>query len=302
MEVIVLGCGSATPTLYHLPSCQIVSVNYGRRLFMIDCGEGAQLEMRRRGLSFHKLTDIFISHMHGDHCLGLPGLLSTLSLQDKGGKLRIHLPAEGVDIMKRIFDYFCGRYPFDVELIPLPSDSGTIIETSTIRVDTFRMIHGVPSHGFRISEKPRGLTLLGDMLDFHNIPAYARPALKEGKDWVKPDGTVVPNALLTKPADPPVSYSYCSDTSFNPAMIPHIEGSTLLYHESTYCADMADQAASRGHSTTIQAATIARDANVGQLMIGHYSKRFPKVEPLLEEARQIFPNTIAAYEGLRIKL
>lgn len=302
MEVIVLGCGSARPTLYHQPSCQIVSINYGQRLFMIDCGEGAQLGMQRQGLGFSKLTDIFISHMHGDHCLGLPGLLSTLSLQDKGGKLRIHLPAEGVEIMERIIDYFCGRSPYDIELVPLPSGAGTVLETKTIRVDTFRMIHGVTSHGFRISEKPQGFTLLGDMLEFHKVPVYARPGLKEGKDWVKPDGTIVPNALLTKPAEPPVSYSYCSDTSFNPAMIPYIEGSTLLYHETTYCADLAEQAAARGHSTTIEAATIARDANVGQLMIGHYSKRYPDSTPLVEEARRIFPNTIAAYEGLRVKL
>lgn len=269
---------------------------------MIDCGEGCQLQLRRFGVRFNRLTDIFISHMHGDHCLGLPGLLSSLSLQDKQNHLTVHLPADGIEIMQRMIDYFCGRCNYDIELKPLPSDSGVLLDTKSFRVETFRLLHGVPSHGFKFSLKPHPRTLLGDMVDFHNVPAYARAAIKEGADWVRPDGTVISNEILTKPGPAAVSYSYCSDTMYCPQVIPHIKGSTLLYHEATYATDNAAKAKERFHSTAAQAAMIARDAAVGRLLIGHYSQRYKDITPLLNEARQIFSDTTAAYEGLTIEL
>lgn len=300
MHVTILGCGSATPTLRHRPSGQALSL--GRRLMLIDCGEGTQLQMRRYGLNLSLLTDIFISHMHGDHCLGLPGLLSTLSLQDKRSHLTVHLPADGMDIVGRMVDYFCGNMAYDIELEALPTGEGTLLDTKSLTVETFKLKHGVPAHGFLFKAKAQGLPLRGDMLEYHGVPVYARAAIKEGADFVKPDGTVVPNAALTLPAREPASYAYCSDTSYYPGIIPHIEGTKVLYHESTYLSDLGALARERGHSTAAEAATIARDAHVGQLVIGHYSKRYRDTDALLAEAQAIFPDTIAADEGLEIKI
>lgn len=297
----ILGCGSATPSLRHLPACQVI--DYRGNLMMVDCGEGAQLSMRRMGLKFSRLGHIFISHLHGDHCLGLPGLLSTLSLQQKGGAVTVHTFAEGAELFSRMMDFFCRDRTFNLRFNILdPKKRQTALETNSLTVESFPLRHRVPCVGFLFREKPKPRHLRGDMAKFYNIPVSQLQAIKEGADFVTPDGRVVPNAHLTTAADPSVSYAYCSDTVFNPSLADVVRGVDLLYHEATYADDFAQKARERFHSTASEAARIASSAEVRRLLLGHFSKAYNNESRHLAEARAIFPPTDAANEGLRLSL
>lgn len=297
----ILGCGSATPSLRHLPACQVI--DYRGNLMMVDCGEGAQLSMRRMGLKFSRLGHIFISHLHGDHCLGLPGLLSTLSLQQKGGAVTVHTFAEGAELFSRMMDFFCRDRTFNLRFNILdPKKRQTALETNSLTVESFPLRHRVPCVGFLFREKPKPRHLRGDMAKFYNIPVSQLQAIKEGADFVTPDGRVVPNAHLTTAADPSVSYAYCSDTVFNPSLADVVRGVDLLYHEATYADDFAQKARERFHSTASEAARIASSAEVRRLLLGHFSKAYNNESRHLAEARAIFPATDAANEGLRLSL
>lgn len=297
----ILGCGSATPSLRHLPACQVI--DYRGNLMMVDCGEGAQLSMRRMGLKFSRLGHIFISHLHGDHCLGLPGLLSTLSLQQKGGAVTVHTFAEGAELFSRMMDFFCRDRTFNLRFNILdPKKRQTALETNSLTVESFPLRHRVPCVGFLFREKPKPRHLRGDMAKFYNIPVSQLQAIKEGADFITPDGRVVPNAHLTTAADPSVSYAYCSDTVFNPSLADVVRGVDLLYHEATYADDFAQKARERFHSTASEAARIASSAEVRRLLLGHFSKAYNNESRHLAEARAIFPATDAANEGLRLSL
>lgn len=299
-EVNILGCGSAIPTPRHNPASQVV--NFRDNLLMIDCGEGAQKMMRRMGLRFARLNHVFISHMHGDHCLGLPGLLSTLGLHERTGTVVVHLPAEGLEVMKTITDYFCRQSPFDIVYDPIEGDGGVVLDTPSLSVEAFPLYHRIPCYGYLFREKEKLRHLRGDMVKFHDIPVSRLQQIKEGADYVKPDGTVIANAMLTTPADPSRSYAYCSDTMFDERVAEAVRGVDLLYHEATYTSELARQARERGHSTAAEAARIAAMAGVKQLMIGHYSKRYDDLEVLVADARTEFAEVIAAREGLVVKL
>lgn len=299
-EVNILGCGSAIPTPRHNPASQVV--NFRDNLLMIDCGEGAQKMMRRLGLRFARLNHVFISHMHGDHCLGLPGLLSTLGLHERTGTVVVHLPAEGLEVMKTMTDYFCRQSPFDIVYDPIEGDGGVVLDTPSLSVEAFPLYHRIPCYGYLFREKEKLRHLRGDMVKFHDIPVSRLQQIKEGADYVKPDGTVIANAMLTTPADPSRSYAYCSDTMFDERVAEAVRGVDLLYHEATYTSELARQARERGHSTAAEAARIAAMAGVKQLMIGHYSKRYDDLEVLVADARTEFAEVIAAREGLVVKL
>jgi len=299
-EVNILGCGSATPSLRHLPACQVIDLR--DNLMMIDCGEGAQLSMRRLSLKFSRLGDIFISHLHGDHCLGLTGLLSTLALQDKAGEVNVHTFADGAKILSQTIDFFCRERPYRLNFNVITPDSGVICDNRSYTVEAFPLYHRIECAGFIIREKPKLRHLRRDMADFLDIPMRLRAAIKAGEDYVRPDGTVIPNARLTTPADPSLSYAYCSDTLYDERVARAVEGVDVIYHEATYTdADMA-KAHSRGHATASEAARIARDAGARLLILGHFSKTYHDESEHLAEARAIFPNTIAANEGMRIDL
>lgn len=299
-DINILGCGSASPSLRHHPSCQVV--NHRERLYMIDCGEGSQLQMFRMKLPATRLTEIFISHMHGDHCLGLPGLLSTLALHDRGpaSPVNVYLPEMGVDIVRRMVDFFCGGASYPINIIPVTKGGGPIMETKSLEVSAFPLYHRIPAFGYLFREKPKPRKLIGEMCDFFNVPLRQRAEIKAGADFVKEDGTIVPNSRLTTDAPPALSYAYCSDTMADDRVAEAVRGVDVLYHEATYLDELRGQARERGHSTALQAAEIARKADVGLLIIGHYSKRYPDPAPLLEEARSIFSNTVAADELDRI--
>jgi ribonuclease Z len=297
----ILGCGSATPSLRHLPACQVV--DYRGQLMMVDCGEGAQLSMRRLGLKFSRLGHIFISHLHGDHCLGLPGLLSTLALHQKGGSLTVHTFADGVEMFSRMMDFFCRERTFELKFNVIdPTKRGVVLDLPSLTVESFPLRHRVPCVGYLFREKPKQRHLVGDLVRFYNVPVSQLKAIKDGADFVTPDGVVVPNDRLTTTADPSASYAYCSDTVYSPQLAEVVRGVDLLYHEATYADDSAHKARARFHSTASEAARIARDAGVGALVLGHFSNAYNSEARHLEEARAIFPDTIAAREGLVIEV
>ncbi len=301
-QVNILGCGSATPSARHQPSCQVV--DFRDKLFMIDCGEGAQSWFRRMGLKFSRLGHIFISHLHGDHVFGLPGLLSTMSLHDVQGTVTIHIFKEGAELLKSWMDFFNRQSSFEIiyDIIE-PGERRVIYEDSGLTVETFPLYHRIPCTGFIFREKPKARHLRGDMVKFLGIPVSQLQAIKNGADYVKPDGTVVPNDRLTTPADPSGSYAYCSDTMYDKRVARDVAGVDTIYHEATYHSSLEATARERGHSTSLQAAVTARDAGASRLIIGHFSKRYVQGEqPLLEEAVAVFPSTVLANEGLRIDL
>lgn len=301
-QIDILGCGSATPSARHQPSCQVV--DFRDKLFMIDCGEGAQSSFRRMGLKFSRLGHIFISHLHGDHFFGLPGLLSTMSLHGVQGRVTIHLFREGAELLKSWMDFFNRQSSYEIVYdIIEPGERRVIYEDSALTVETFPLYHRIACTGFIFREKPKLRHLRGDMVKYLGIPVSQLQAIKEGADYVKPDGTVVPNDRLTTPPDPSVSYAYCSDTMYNPRVARDIAGVDTVYHEATYHSSLESTALERGHSTSLQAAMTARDAGANRLIIGHFSKRYLQGEqPLLDEAVTVFPSTILANEGLRIDL
>ncbi len=299
-ELNILGCGSATSSLRHLPSSQVLNVR--DNLMMIDCGEGAQLEMRRMGLKFMRLNHIFISHLHGDHCFGLPGLISTLALLGKTGTLTVHTFADGAKLLGEVVGYFCRQMPFELKIDVIGTESAVIYEDDAVTVSTFPLRHRLPTVGFLVREKPKLRHINPEATAQWQVPRYAMRPLREGADFVTPDGLTVPNAELTTPPDRAVSYAYCSDTTPSPRITEAVAGVDWLYHEATYGDECAKQARQRFHSTAREAGIVAREAGVRNLILGHYSKRYESLEPLLEQAREEFPHTMLANEGLRIDL
>lgn len=301
-NVTILGCGSATPTLRHNPSAQ--AVRYRNKLMLIDCAEGTQLQLRRYGLSFARISDIFISHLHGDHFLGLPGLLSTMALHSVEGAVTVHTFAEGADILKRILDVFCKERTFKINYnIINPTATSVVYEDNNLLVTAFPLYHRVPCVGYRFDEKPKKRHINGDAAKFYNVPVYMMESIRDGADFTTVDGRVIPNTWLTIAADAAKSYAYCSDTMFDTRVTEAVKGVDVLYHEATYGDERAQHAAPRGHSTAREAGMIARLADVGSLVIGHYSKTIADEDALAAEAAEAFGKpVVAAREGLQIDL
>lgn len=299
-RVNILGCGSATPSLRHQPSSQVV--DFRDNLMMIDCGEGTQLAMRRMKLKYSRLTHVFLSHLHGDHVLGLPGLLSTMALHGKTGRVTIHTFPEGVEILRRVVDFFCREPGFEIVFEPVTREGGIVYEDDAITVTAFPLYHRIPCVGYLFSEKPKPRHLIGDMTRYLQIPVSKLHGIKHGEDYIRPDGTVVPNSHITTDPDPSVSYAYCSDTLYDERVAAAVAGVDMLYHEATYVEADRVKAHDRGHSTAAEAARIALMAGARRLMLGHYSKSYENEDRHLEEATAIFPNTLLANEGLSIDL
>jgi len=300
LELNILGCGSATMTPRHQPSCQVLNVR--DNLMMIDCGEGAQLAMRKMKLKPTRLNHIFISHLHGDHCFGLPGLVSTMALLNRTNSLTIHTFKDGAELFGQWLDYFCRERPFEVRFNIIDTHKRVIWEDDALTVTTFPLVHRVPAVGFLFREKPKLRHIVGEEVKRLGVPHYVMNSLRQGQDWISPEGLVIPNDQLTTPADPAISYAYCSDTKFSRRVIRSIEGVDWLYHEATYDDSLRAKAHKRYHSTALEAATVAREAGAKQLILGHFSKRYIDETPLLEEARSVFPATRLAHEGLTVDL
>jgi ribonuclease Z len=264
---------------------------------MIDCGEGTQVQLRRNHIHFSFINHIFISHLHGDHCFGLIGLVSTFALLGRTAPLHIYADPNLEEVMKPQIDFFCKgmNYPLFFHSIDATKQQ-IIFEDNTITVETIPLKHRMPCCGFLFREKPKQRHLIGDMVNFYNIPTYMRQAIKEGADYTTPDGETIPNSRLTKDADRSRSYAYCSDTApcDNSMQLKDVD---LLYHEATFADSEKERAAQTMHSTARQAAQVAKDAGVKRLLIGHYSSRYDTPNTLQEEAREIFPETTAVNEG-----
>ena len=294
-RVHILGCGSALPTLPHFPSSQIVEVR--EKLFMVDCGEGAQMQLRRCHVRFTKVGHVFISHMHGDHCFGLIGMISTFGLLGRTATLHIHANELLGDMIKRQMDLFCHDLGYEVEFHPIDATRREVIyEDRSLTVETIPLVHRLPTCGFLFREKPLLPHIRREKIDFYGIPTSQIQNIKNGADWIMEDGTVIPNSQLVTPADEPRSYAYCSDTRYMPELHLQLKGVTTLYHESTYGEDNLQMAQKYNHSTARQAAVVARDAEVSQLILGHYSSRYEDENVLLEEAREVFENVRLANE------
>ena len=295
-----LGCGSAKPSLRHNPSSTVLNIR--EKLFMIDCGEGTQRELQRQRLKFSRLNNIFLTHLHGDHCLGLPGLISTLALTNKGGCITIHTFKPGIKTFKKIFNYFCHDCPYDVIFNEIEPEEDIIYEDNSITVKTIPLKHRLPDVGFIFEEKPKPRHIIREMVDFYNVPIAQLKSIKDGKPFIKEDGSIVPCEILTKPADHSIRYAHISDTAYMPYLAEKIGDVDLLFHETTYLNEHAADATQRGHSTATQAAMTARDAGAKQLLTGHYSSRYKDESLFIKEAQEFFENSILNYEGLKIAL
>ncbi len=300
-EIHILGCGSALPTTRHNASSQIIKI--GNKQFMVDCGEGTQVQLRRSHIHFSFINHIFISHLHGDHCFGLIGLISTFGLLGRTAPLHIYADAKLEELMKPQVEFFCKGMKFPLFFHSIDATVHQVIyEDNTITVESLPLKHRMPCCGFLFREKPKRRHLIGDIANFYNIPAYMRQSIKDGADFITADGEVITNSRLTKEADPSRSYAYCSDTAPCSHNNEPLQGVDLLYHEATFADSEKERAAQTFHSTARQAAQTAKETGVKKLVIGHYSSRYDTPDPLLDEAREIFPATIAAKEGMVISI
>ena len=300
-EIHILGCGSALPTTRHNASSQVIRI--GNKQFMIDCGEGTQLQLRRNHIHFSFINHIFISHLHGDHSFGLIGLISTFGLLGRTAPLHIYADAMLEKVMKPQLDFYCKdiKYPLFFHSIDASKHS-VIYEDNTITVETLPLNHRMPCCGFLFREKPKRRHLIGDVANFYNIPIYQRQSIKDGADYTTPDGTVIPNSKLTREADPARRYAYCSDTRPCPQICGYLKDVDLLYHEATFAESEKERAKVTHHSTAKEAAEIALTAGVKRLLLGHYSSRYDDEKQLLSEASEIFPVTECANEGMVINI
>jgi ribonuclease Z len=297
-EVSILGSSSATPIYQRHPTAQVIKVH--ERIFLVDCGEGTLIQMNRFKIRFHKINHIFISHLHGDHYLGLLGLISTMHLQGRSSDLHIYGQKELKEIIDLQLKYSETTLRYTIHFHPLNAKKDELIYSDDdLEVHTISLRHRIPCTGFIFKEKPRLRKLVRNMLAQYSIPVSSYESLKNGDDYITTTGEIIPNAELTIDPRIPRSYAFCSDTIYDERLIEIVRDVDLLYHEATFMNDKAERAAETFHSTAQQAAQIARKANVKRLIIGHFSARYKNLYPLLEEARTIYPNATLALEGDR---
>jgi ribonuclease Z len=295
-EVTILGSSSATPIFNRNPSSQVLNIN--ERLYLIDCGEGTQQQLLRFDIKASRIENIFISHIHGDHYLGLVGLLSSLHLNGRKKSLTIYGPPQLKEIIDLQLNYSETVLEYLLEYkFTDPNTAEVVLETQDVVVETIPLDHGIACTGFIFKEKKRLRKLLKEKLIALNIPIEYYSPLKKGQDYVSPDGEIYKNETLTVDSEDPKSYAYCTDTLYNEKYFEQISNSTILYHEATFLNNMIERAVETHHTTALQAATIALKTNAKKLLIGHFSARYKTLIELLDEARSIFPETELAVEG-----
>lgn len=296
MNLTILGCYAATPRTITNPTSQVLEIR--NRLFLIDCGEGTQVQLRKNKIRFSKINHIFISHLHGDHMYGLVGLISTFMLLNRKTDLHVHGPKgikEIILMQLRYSNSFTGYNLYFNELSA--TESEIVFEDEKVLVKTIPLKHRIYTNGFLFQEKIGDRKLNIDEVQKHNIDTCYYQKIKNGKDITLDDGRIIPNNLLTFDPIPTKSYAFCSDTIYDESIIPIINDADILYHETTFLESEADKAEKTMHSTAKQAATIALKANVKQLILGHYSTRYESIVLFKEEAETIFPNILLADDG-----
>ncbi|MBN1131496.1 MAG: ribonuclease Z [Bacteroidales bacterium] len=298
-EVIILGSSSALPTSERFPAAHLLIVN--ERFFLIDCGEGTQIQLRRFRLNPSRISHIFITHLHGDHVFGLFGLLSSLGLMGRQREIHLYGP-EGLQVLLQDHLRYFGPLPYAI-IFHVPEEGRDYLyEDDKLAVTAIPLAHRTTTFGFLFREKPKPLNIKKEEIEKLDLSIADIVKIKNGADYHLPDGTVIPNSALTLPPFHPRSYAYISDTAFLPSIVDKIRHVDLLYHEATFSEEDLDLARENWHSTARQAAEIARHAGAGKLLIGHFSSRYKSVETLLEEAGEIFPNTVAVSDGDRFEL
>lgn len=297
----ILGCGSALPTVRHLPTAQILELR--GKLLLIDCGEGTQRQIRKQGLSFEAIRAIFITHLHGDHIFGLPGLISTMSMLGRGRGLTIIGPRGTKEVVGSMLNLLCDWIGFELTIQEYDDrQSQLVFEDKSVLVHSIPLEHRMPTQGYIFREVCTERHIDKASCDFYKVPRSAYPALIKGDDWTNQEGETVSNSRLTRQGRRPRSYAVCTDTAYIPSLASLVLGVDLLYHEATFMSSEALRAEETQHSTASHAAMVAKDAQVGQLLIGHYSARYTDSTPLLREAQAIFPNTLASDEGMIIEI
>ncbi len=301
IQVTVLGCGSATPTTFRNPTAQWLEIQ-GEN-YLIDCGEGTQIQLLKHKLKMNRLKAVFISHLHGDHFFGLPGLISSMHLMGRKDKLLVYAPEGLFTILDQIFKFSQTELRFELVYIAVnTSESNVIIDSAKFQVITIPLKHRIHCAGFLFKEKPKPRNLRPEQIDFYNVPVPERKKIKLGHDFTTPQGQVVPNRKLT--IDPPraVSYAFCSDTAPDESIIPIIDSVTALYHEATFEDELGSRAEQTFHSTASQAAMQAKLANVEKLFLGHFSSRYRDTSKIEFQASQIFHNAITVFDGFSFEV
>ena len=296
----VLGTASALPTTERYPSAQVLDVR--GRLFMIDCGEGAQVRLRKAKVSFLKIEHICLSHIHGDHIFGIFGLLSTMGMLGRSSVLNIYAPKSFGPILDFFMAHFGEGVKYEINFVELEmAEPSVVYENRTVELLAFPLKHRVETFGFIIREKIPPYNVYKEAISRYGLTLAEIGALKRGEDVVRED-CVIPHKEAAYLPYEPRSYAYCSDTAPFPELSQWVKGVSLLYHEATYPAEMSEMAEKNFHSTTVDAAKVAVDAGVGKLIVGHYSSRFPSVDFYLDELREIFPESYLAHDGYVVEI
>jgi ribonuclease Z len=296
MKLTILGSSSALPTSERYPTAHVLTAH--ERLFLIDCGEGTQLQLRKNQIRFGKINHIFISHLHGDHVFGLYGLLSTFSLMGRETPLHLYAPENYSHMLQSHLGDFDIKLSFEIDFVPLSvRDPVRILEDKYLTVTAFPLEHRIPAYGFLFREKMAERNIIKECIDKYKIPLSSIPSIKKGEDFITAEGDVIKNEKITIPPPEPLSYAYCSDTKYFRRLSSYVSNVNLLYHEATFDKSKKDLALLTGHSTSLDAATTALNAKAGRLIIGHFSARYKDISILVDEARTIFPETYPAIDG-----
>lgn len=295
-DIRILGSSSALPTKERTLSSQVVNLN--EKHFMIDCGDGTQVQVRKYGVKFQRINHIFISHLHGDHFFGLIGLLSTMQLLGRTNPINIYCPEKLDKIINLQLKITDSYFTFPVNYhFHSKEDNQLLVDGNDYTIHSFQLKHRIPTWGFVFREKPLSRNIDKKFVANHDIPIDQFEKIKNGADFIDEKGNVYPNEKITIAPPKPRSFAYCSDTKYTESILPYISGVDLLYHEATFGEDKRKEADEKFHSTAKDAAMIAKKAKDGQLIIGHFSARYKDAEVLLNEAREIFPDTQLAVDG-----
>jgi ribonuclease Z len=309
LAVTILGNNSALPAFDRHPTAQIITME--DQIFLVDCGEGTQMQMAKYKIRRSKINHIFISHLHGDHYFGLIGLLTSMGLLGRTQDLHVHAPGalqEIIGLQLKVADI---HLPYGLHFHALNGQPGeanvadqpaVLLREARYEVSCFPVIHRIECWGFIFREVRPFRRVNPEKAHQHDVPASFFDRLKWGESYQKKDGTVVENEWVTEPASKSRSYAYTADTMFDERIATYVHGVDLLYHETTYLKDLEIQAGRRFHSTTSQAATIALQAGVQRLLIGHFSSKYEKLQAFEQEAREVFPNSDLALEGVTYKI
>jgi ribonuclease Z len=299
LGVTILGNNSALPAFDRHPTSQVVTLD--DQLFLVDCGESTQIQLARYRIRWGRINHIFISHLHGDHYFGLPGFLNSMSLLNRENDLYLYAPAELKPILDLQFAAAQTKLSYPLHFHAL-TGAEELVKNDRFRVSCFPTKHRIPCFGFRFEQVKPPRKLNPERAVQYGIPAAFYDRLKWGENYTTKTGEVIENDWVTDPGVKPKSYAFCADTIFDPSLIPQVQGVDLLYHETTYLKDLEERAALRFHSTTHQAATIAQESGASRLLIGHFSSKYEKLEQFEQEAREVFPNTSLALEGVTYKV